>query len=97
LLAKNFIRVYSFNEPVNDLPNSLEYVSFCKKFNQSLDCLPNSIFYINIGSAEIDYYDRAYHFIEFNQKTYNLPSNFSNILIYLKNKKYPIKMIIYQK
>ena len=82
---------YSFNQPVNDLPNSLEYVSFGKKFNQSLDSLPNSIFYINIGSAEIDYYDGAYHFTEFNQKTYNLPSNLENILIYLKNKKYPIK------
>lgn len=82
---------YSFNQPVNDLPNTLEYVSFGKKFNQSFDSLPNSIFYINIGSAEHDYYNGDYHFTEFNQKTYNLPSNLENILIYLKNKKYPIK------
>lgn len=82
---------YSFNQPVNDLPNTLEYVSFGKKFNQSLDSFPNSIFYINIGSAEHDYYNGDYHFTEFNQKTYNLPSNLENILIYLKNKKYLIK------
>lgn len=82
---------YSFNQPVNDLPNTLEYVSFGKKFNQSLDSLPNSIFYLNIGSAEIDFYNGNYHYTEFNQKTYNLPSNLENILINLKNKKYPIK------
>lgn len=82
---------YSFNQSVNNLPNSLEYISFGKSFNHSLDNLPNSIFYINIGSAELDYYDGKYYFTKFMQKTYNLPLKLENLVIYLKNKKYPIK------
>jgi len=78
---------YSFNKPVFDLPNSIEYISFGNKFNQPLDSLPNSIYYINIGSTEIYNYNGT----EFNQHTYKLPSKLNNVLVYLKNKKYPIK------
>lgn len=82
---------YSFNQPVYDLPNSLEHVSFGKKFNYPLNSLPNSIFYISIGSVEIDYYNGTYHFTEFNQPTYNLPTKLNNIMFCKQNKKYPIK------
>ena len=83
---------YSFNKPVFDLPNSIEYISFGKKFNYPIDSLPNSIFYINIGSTEIDYYyNGVYHFTEFNQHTYKLPLKLNNIVLCLKNVKYPIK------
>lgn len=76
---------YSFNQEVNNLPNSLEYVSFGPLFNKPIDNLPNSIFYINIGSVETNNY------IEFTQQTFNLPLKLENIVIWWKNKKYPIK------
>ena len=82
---------YSFNKPVFDLPTSIEYISFGKKFNHPLDSLPDSIFYISIGSNTTDDYNDMYHMTEFNQHTYKLPSKLNNIVIYVKNKKYPIK------
>lgn len=79
---------YSFNQPINDLPNSLEYISLGKSFNQTINNLPNSIYYINIGSIEIS---GSKYLSEFNQYTNKLPTNLNNIVIFIKNTKYPIK------
>lgn len=82
---------FNFNQKVNNLPNSLEYVSFGNSFNQSIDGLPDSIYYINIGSIGLYGFQQDYYFAKFKQRTYKLPNKLENIIICLKNKKYPIK------
>lgn len=84
-----------FNQQVDDLPNLIEYISFGKNFNKSLNCLPDSIVFINIGNLN-DIYPKisSTHFDQFTSK---LPNNLNNLVIYYKEKKYPIKNnFIYQ-
>jgi hypothetical protein len=39
-----------FNEPVNSLPESLEYIKFGHKFDQPVDLLPKNLKYLSFGS-----------------------------------------------
>ena len=50
-----------FNQPINNLPNSIIYLTLGHCFNQPINNLPNSIIYLTLG-----YY--------FNQPLNNLPN-----------------------
>ncbi len=50
-----------FNQPINNLPNSITYLTLGYKFNQLINNLPNSITHLTVGH-------------DFNQPIDNLPN-----------------------
>jgi len=51
----------NFNEPLDNLPGSLEWLAvYPKKFNQPLDNLPSGLKYLNVGQNRLWYYFDGY-------------------------------------
>lgn len=60
---------YFFNQPIDDLPNSIKYLTLGQYFNQPLNKLPKSITHLTIGFA-------------FNQTLDKLPDSIVVLTIY---------------
>jgi hypothetical protein len=61
-----------FNQPIDNLPNSITHLELGLRFNQSIDNLPNSITYLKLGS-------------KFNKPINNLPNSIIGIYVMYKN------------
>ena len=46
---------YKFNQPINNLPNGIEYLELRGEFNQSLDNLPNTLKYLYINTFKFNH------------------------------------------
>ena len=77
-----------FNQPVNNLPNSLTYLKFGElgHFNQPVDNLPNSLTYLEFGryfNQQINFLPDSLKYLKlgshFNQSLENLPSSLIRI------------------
>ncbi len=69
-----------FNQPIDNLPNSITHLTFGSYFNQSVDNLPNSITNLKLG-------------ISFNQLVKKLPNSIQEIEIrgFLQKNLFPKK------
>ena len=93
-------RQYSlFNQPVNNLPDSITHLTFGRHFNQPVNYLPNSITYLTFGEYFNQPVDNLQNLIthltfgwEFNKPINNLPTSVREIAI-PHNKTYLLKKI----
>ena len=75
-----------FNQPINNLPNSITHLTFSNHFNQLVDNLPNSITHLTFGrhfNQSVDELPNSItHLIfgsAFNQSVDNLPKNLTHL------------------
>ena len=71
-----------FNQPVNNLPNSLIYLEFGYHFNQPVDNLPDSLTHLEFGNKfnkPVDHLPEGLQYLQFgysfNQSVENLPKS----------------------
>ena len=66
---KKYWKISKFNQPINNLPNSITHLTLGLDFNQPINNLPNSITNLTLGQ-------------KFNQQINNLPNSLTHLEFY---------------